>query len=168
MTSDARERNRLRRRITVSAEHDRRIGKVILQAIQQNLQNLLVADAQTRENKSDFRARRFFQLLVENERIGDGHREATAEYKRPLAVMREYLDGLDAAPQPVAPEHRCIAALGPKMLDLAAERTLGTHPYFVPPAHTRASQRRCPARRHGGGELRGARRAQHTWATSSV
>jgi probable F420-dependent oxidoreductase len=72
--------------------------------------------------------------------IGIGHREATAEYKRPLAVMRDYLDALDAAPQPVAREHRCIAALGPKMLDLSAEQSLGTHPYFVPPAHTRAAR----------------------------
>jgi probable F420-dependent oxidoreductase len=74
--------------------------------------------------------------------VGIGHREATAEYQRPLTVMREYLDGLDAAPQPVAREHRCIAALGPKMLDLAAERTLGTHPYFVPASHTRAARER--------------------------
>jgi probable F420-dependent oxidoreductase len=77
--------------------------------------------------------------------VGIGHRENTAEYKRPLAVMREYLDGLDAAPQPVPPDRRCIAALGPKMLDLAAERTLGTHPYFVPAAHTRAARERLGA-----------------------
>ncbi|HEX5192433.1 MAG TPA: TIGR03620 family F420-dependent LLM class oxidoreductase [Solirubrobacteraceae bacterium] len=77
--------------------------------------------------------------------VGIGHREATAEYQRPLTVMREYLDGLDAAPQPVAREQRCIAALGPKMLDLAAERTLGTHPYFVPVAHTRAARERLGA-----------------------
>jgi probable F420-dependent oxidoreductase len=74
--------------------------------------------------------------------VGIGHREATAEYKRPLAAMRDYLDGLDDAPQPVARDERCIAALGPKMLDLAAERTLGTHPYFVPAAHTRAARER--------------------------
>jgi probable F420-dependent oxidoreductase len=77
--------------------------------------------------------------------IGIGHREATAEYKRPLAAMREYLDGLDAAPQPVARDERCIAALGPKMLDLAAERTLGTHPYFVSAEHTRAVRERLGA-----------------------
>ena len=62
--------------------------------------------------------------------IGIGHREATAEYRRPLAVMNEYLDALDAAPVPVPKEQRCIAALGPKMLDLSRERALGTHPYF--------------------------------------
>jgi probable F420-dependent oxidoreductase len=74
--------------------------------------------------------------------IGIGHREATAEYQRPLAVMNEYLDALDAAPVPVPKEQRCIAALGPKMLDLSRERTLGTHPYFVPVEHTRAARER--------------------------
>ncbi len=74
--------------------------------------------------------------------IGIGHREATAEYKKPLAVMGEYLDALDAAPVPAPVAQRCIAALGPKMLDLARERSLGTHPYFVPVQHTRAARER--------------------------
>ena len=74
--------------------------------------------------------------------IGIGHREATAEYQRPLAVMNEYLDALDAAPTPVPKEQRCIAALGPKMLDLSRERTLGTHPYFSSVEHTRAARER--------------------------
>ncbi len=61
-------------------------------------------------------------------------------YGPPLATMRAYLQGMDdaiylAAPPTVAPE-RCLAALGPKMLALAAERTRGAHPYFVPPEHT--------------------------------
>ena len=38
--------------------------------------------------------------------------------------------------QPTTPPVRCLAALGPKMLKLAAERTLGAHPYFVPVEHT--------------------------------
>ena len=74
--------------------------------------------------------------------IGIGHREATAEYQRPLAVMNEYLDALDAAPVPVPKDQRCIAALGPKMLDLSRERTLGTHPYFSSIEHTRAARER--------------------------
>src|SRR3984885_13180816 len=74
--------------------------------------------------------------------IGIGHREATAEYQRPLAVMNEYLDALDAAPVPVPKEQRCIAALGPKMLDLAGERTRGTHPYFSSVEHTRSARER--------------------------
>lgn len=75
--------------------------------------------------------------------IGAGHPEATAEYKRPLTAMREFLDGLDAAPVPR--EERCLAALGPKMLDLAAERSLGAIPYFVTPAHTRFARERLGA-----------------------
>ncbi|MFM8303419.1 MAG: TIGR03620 family F420-dependent LLM class oxidoreductase [Actinomycetota bacterium] len=55
-------------------------------------------------------------------------------YGRPLATMNEYLDGLDAAGVPV--QHRCIAALGPKMLELARDRTSGSHPYLVTPEHT--------------------------------
>lgn len=55
-------------------------------------------------------------------------------WERPLATMRTYLDGLDAAG--VAPADRCIAALGPKMLELARDRTAGSHPYLVTPEHT--------------------------------
>ena len=51
--------------------------------------------------------------------------------------MREYFDALD-----VPREELIAAALGPKMLDLAAERSLGTHPYFTPPEHTRFARER--------------------------
>jgi probable F420-dependent oxidoreductase len=54
--------------------------------------------------------------------------------------MRDFLDGLDAAPTPLAPDRRCVAALGPKMLELCAERARGTHTYFVPVAHTRSAR----------------------------
>ncbi len=64
-----------------------------------------------------------------------------SSYVKPLAHMREYLDAMDAAPctgpnrkDPPAP--RVIAALGPQMLKLSAERALGAHPYFVPVEHT--------------------------------
>lgn len=62
------------------------------------------------------------------------------EYKPPLATMRDYLDRMDAslyvaAPPSERPE-RVLAALGPKMLELARDRTRGAHPYFVPPEHT--------------------------------
>lgn len=69
--------------------------------------------------------------------LGIGHPEATSDYSRPLSTMREFLDGLDNAAPPVAPDERCLAALGPKMLELSARRSLGTHPYFTPVAHTR-------------------------------
>jgi len=54
-------------------------------------------------------------------------------YGKPLATMAAYLDRLDAAGVPK--ENRCLAALGPKMLDLAAERTAGAHPYLVTAPH---------------------------------
>jgi probable F420-dependent oxidoreductase len=61
-------------------------------------------------------------------------------YDRPLTNMRQYLDRMDAvqysAIAPTTPVHRVLAALGPKMLRLAAERTHGAHPYNVPPEHS--------------------------------
>ncbi|MEA2303380.1 MAG: hypothetical protein QOH43_660 [Solirubrobacteraceae bacterium] len=63
-------------------------------------------------------------------------RESPGRYRRPLARMRAYLDELDAQPQPVPAERRVLAALGPRMLELARERSAGAHPYFVPVAHT--------------------------------
>ena len=57
-------------------------------------------------------------------------------YRKPLAATAAFLDGLDDADQPVAPEDRVLAALGPKMLRLAADRSRGAHPYLVTPEHT--------------------------------
>jgi probable F420-dependent oxidoreductase len=74
--------------------------------------------------------------------IGIGHPEATAEYKTPLAKMREFFDGLDSADPTVPVDERLMAALGPKMLDLSAERSLGTHPYFTSVEHTRFARER--------------------------
>jgi probable F420-dependent oxidoreductase len=74
--------------------------------------------------------------------IGIGHREATSEYRTPLATMRAFLDGLDASPTGSPADARCLAALGPKMLDLAGERAAGTHTYFVPVEHTRFARDR--------------------------
>jgi probable F420-dependent oxidoreductase len=74
--------------------------------------------------------------------IGIGHPEATSEYTKPLTKMREFFDGLDAADPPVPPDARIAAALGPKMLDLATSRSLGTHPYFTTPEHTRFARER--------------------------
>jgi probable F420-dependent oxidoreductase len=74
--------------------------------------------------------------------IGIGHPEATSEYRRPLSTMRAFFDGLDAADEPVPADARCAAALGPKMLDLARERSLGAHSYFVPVEHTRIARER--------------------------
>lgn len=74
--------------------------------------------------------------------IGIGHPEATAEYQTPLQRMGSFFDGLDAAAEPVPRDARAAAALGPKMLDLVAERSLGTHTYFVTVEHTRFARER--------------------------
>ncbi len=58
-------------------------------------------------------------------------------YRKPLAATRAFLDALDATEQPVPVANRVLAALGPKMLELAATRSRGAHPYLVTPDHTR-------------------------------
>ncbi|MCP4435456.1 MAG: LLM class F420-dependent oxidoreductase [Actinomycetia bacterium] len=62
------------------------------------------------------------------------------EYTKPYSAMVEYLDAMEAsmflAPKGEPSAEMVLAALGPKMLKLAAERTAGAHPYFVPPEHT--------------------------------
>ncbi|MDQ6859053.1 MAG: TIGR03620 family F420-dependent LLM class oxidoreductase [Chloroflexota bacterium] len=67
-------------------------------------------------------------------RIGGG-------YEKPLGRMRAYVEAMDTAPytgpnRKDPPPPRVIAALGPQMLRLAGERSLGAHPYFVPVEHT--------------------------------
>lgn len=57
-------------------------------------------------------------------------------YRRPLAAMTAFLDGLDRARPPVPAQSRVLAALGPKMQATAKARTRGVHPYLVPPEHT--------------------------------
>jgi probable F420-dependent oxidoreductase len=70
-----------------------------------------------------------------------GHR-----YQKPLALMREYLDAMDSvvyvSPRPEEEPRRVLAALGPKMLELAAQRSLGAHTYFVPVEHTPVARER--------------------------
>ena len=77
--------------------------------------------------------------------LGVSHAPAVAArgstYAKPLAHMRGYLDAMDGAPftgpnRKDPPPPRVLAALGPQMLKLSAERTLGAHPYFVPIEHT--------------------------------
>ncbi len=62
-------------------------------------------------------------------------------YRRPLTKVRDYLDELDDARPPVPAPRRVLAALGPKMLGLARDRTAGAHPYFVPVEHTARARR---------------------------
>ncbi|MUM18193.1 LLM class F420-dependent oxidoreductase [Mycobacterium sp. CBMA271] len=70
--------------------------------------------------------------------VGAGHPEASAEYRKPYDALIEYLDGLDAAGVPK--ERRALAALGPKVLKLSADRTAGAHPYLTTPEHTRQAR----------------------------
>ncbi|HWI00367.1 MAG TPA: LLM class F420-dependent oxidoreductase [Propionibacteriaceae bacterium] len=79
-------------------------------------------------------------LGVSHARLVEGIRGH--QYERPLAAMRRYLDVMDeavsvyGAAKPAAPPPRVLAALGPRMLALAAERAQGAHPYLVTPEHT--------------------------------
>lgn len=68
------------------------------------------------------------------------HVQEAGTYQRPVATMAAYLDGLDAASSPLAVGDRMLAALGPKMLELARTRTAGTHPYLVTPELTHAAR----------------------------
>jgi probable F420-dependent oxidoreductase len=66
--------------------------------------------------------------------IGIGHPERTEEYRKPYDVLVEYLDVLDEECVPTS--RRVVAALGPKVLKLSAQRSAGAHPYLTTPEHT--------------------------------
>ncbi|MFE3446441.1 LLM class F420-dependent oxidoreductase [Nocardia sp. NPDC059180] len=66
--------------------------------------------------------------------IGAGHPEFNGTYRKPYDALVEYLDELDKAGVPRS--RRALAALGPRVLELAAERSAGALPYLVPAAHT--------------------------------
>jgi probable F420-dependent oxidoreductase len=70
--------------------------------------------------------------------LGIGHPEATQEYQRPYDKLVSYLDELDDLKVPAA--GRMLAALGPRVLRLSAERSAGALPYLVTPEHTRQAR----------------------------
>jgi probable F420-dependent oxidoreductase len=70
--------------------------------------------------------------------VGAGHREATQEYARPYDTLAAYVDTLLADGVPRA--SLVLAALGPRVLRLAAERTAGAIPYLVTPEYTRQAR----------------------------
>jgi probable F420-dependent oxidoreductase len=72
--------------------------------------------------------------------IGVGHREHTEEYVKPYDALVGYLDELDSDMVPTS--RRVLAALGPKVLKLAAERSAGAHPYLTTPQHTAKARER--------------------------
>lgn len=66
--------------------------------------------------------------------IGVGHPEAHSQYRKPYDALVEYLDKLDEYGVPK--DRRVVAALGPRVLKLSAERSAGAHPYLTTPEHT--------------------------------
>lgn len=70
--------------------------------------------------------------------IGAGHRENEADYRKPYEALVDYLDELDRAGVPV--QQRALAALGPRVLELARTRSAGALPYLVTPEHTRSAR----------------------------
>jgi probable F420-dependent oxidoreductase len=70
--------------------------------------------------------------------IGVGHPEVIAGYRSPYQALADYLDVLDAEGVPAG--RRILAALGPRVLRLAATRTAGAHPYLVTPEHSRQAR----------------------------
>ena len=71
--------------------------------------------------------------------VGVGHPEASGQdAARPFEPLVRYLDALDAAGVPR--DELVLAALGPRVLRLAAERTAGAHPYLVTPEFNRGAR----------------------------
>jgi probable F420-dependent oxidoreductase len=70
--------------------------------------------------------------------VGAGHREAVREYTRPYEALVCYVDTLLV--EGVPRDSLVLAALGPRVLRLAAERAGGAHPYLITPEHTRRAR----------------------------
>lgn len=70
--------------------------------------------------------------------VGVGHPESTSQYQSPLRKIHDYLDHLEQAGVPN--DRVILAALGPRALEIAAERTAGAHPYLTTPRHTRLAR----------------------------
>ena len=70
--------------------------------------------------------------------VGAGHPEVTQQYAKPYDTLSRYVDTLLADGVPAG--SLVLAALGPKVLRLAAERTAGAHPYLVTPDYTREAR----------------------------
>ena len=66
--------------------------------------------------------------------IGVGHPEANQEFRKPIDALNDYLDKLDE--NGVPKDRIVVAALGPKVLKLSADRTAGAHPYLTTPEHS--------------------------------
>ncbi|MHB8466847.1 MAG: TIGR03620 family F420-dependent LLM class oxidoreductase [Acidimicrobiales bacterium] len=91
--------------------------------------------ADTARWRADLGARFLVGIGVSHSVLIDA--KSPGRYQRPLEAMRTYLDDLDASDPPLAPADRILAALGPRMLELARDRAAGAHPYLANPEHTR-------------------------------
>jgi probable F420-dependent oxidoreductase len=70
--------------------------------------------------------------------LGVGHSEQNQQFAKPMTALNRYLDVLDLCGVPVG--GRALAALGPRMLELARQRAAGVVPYLVTPEHTRRAR----------------------------
>ena len=105
--------------------------------------NIYARDAMTMANAQRtvaeaFEGRFLLGLGVSHAHLVAGLRKH--DYSRPLSYMRRYLERMHKAVffahGPEELPEMVLAALGPRMLELAATATAGAHPYFVPPTHT--------------------------------
>jgi probable F420-dependent oxidoreductase len=98
----------------------------------------MTAAAAQKTLEAAFPGRFVLGLGVSHQVMVEGIRGHT--YDKPLTAMRRYLEAMDsaiyAADAPSTPTRRVLAALGPKMLELAATKADGAHPYLVPVEHT--------------------------------
>ena len=80
--------------------------------------------------------------------LGISHAEQVGplgfDYAKPVATMHAYIERMENAayfgPEPPSPVPLILAALRPKMLELARDASKGAHPYFVPVEHTRRAR----------------------------
>jgi probable F420-dependent oxidoreductase len=90
-----------------------------------------------------FPGRFILGLGVSHQPMVEGAHKST--YSKPYSTMVEYLDRMDEGiffgAAPTTQPQRVLAALGPKMLKLSAERSLGAHPYFTPVEHTEVARK---------------------------
>lgn len=108
--------------------------------IYHRLPGVMVAGQKTLAQQSD--GRFLLGLGVSHQVLVEGLRGLT--YGPPLTAMKTYLNAMDSSPDMQGSEGvdmpRVIAALGPKMLELAASKAMGAHPYFMTPAHTKLAR----------------------------
>lgn len=126
-------------------------GAIILSSTERikvatGIANLWARDAMTMETGSRTLAQAFPGRFLLG--LGVSHAEQVGElgfdYSKPVSMMRDYLDRMDWTPNiahaPDRPSPRVLAALRPRMLELARDRAEGAHPYFVPVEHTRRAR----------------------------